>query len=173
VFNDAFARLTRTVLLFEARRRLANCLAQGGVGRAEGSADGALMLALQHRETGSIVAVAELSEQPRDGKVPGDFRLPVAPWGTRPQRVAYVCNLAVLSAWRGRGHGTSLLRSLERIAADWGFGEVYLHAATQQERLLAMYAAQGYEALPSFDQPDWVLALAGREATRYHRKSGI
>ena len=165
-FNGAFSRLTRVVLFIEAARRLAWRLPRGGVGRGD-SRDGALMLALQHRESGQIVGVAELLEQPRDGKVPGDLRLP---WATPPERVAYICNLSVLRAWRGRGLGTTLLRSLENVAGRWGFGEVYLHAATAQERLLGMYADQGYEQLPSFDQPGWVLALSGREATRYHRK---
>ena len=78
----------------------------------------------------------------------------------------------MLSTWRGQGLGTKLLRSCETVAAQrWGFGEVYLHAATSQQRLLQMYAGQGYEELPSFDQPGWVLALSGREATRYHRKA--
>lgn len=164
--NGIFSRLTRSVLLFEAGRRLARRLPLGGTERGD-SPDGALMLALQHRDSGEIVAVAELSEQPRDGKVPGDIRLPSAPWAPR---VAYVSNLAVLRAWRGRGLGTTLLDALETVAVRWGFEEVYLHAATRQERLLSMYAKKGYEALPSFDQPRWVLAVAGREATRYHRK---
>ena len=170
VFNGAFERLSRTLLLLEARRRLAWRLPRGGVERGANARSGALMIALQHRESGTIVAVAELLEQPRDGKVPGDLRLPTLPWTSQPKRVAYICNLAVLRAWRGRGLGTTLLRSCENVAQRWGFGEVYLHATTAQDELLSMYQRQGYEALPSFDQPGWVLALAGREATRYHRK---
>ena len=171
VFNGAFERLSRTLLLLEARRRLAWRLPRGGVERGENSRDDALMIALQHRESGSIVAVAELSEQPKDGKVPGDVRLPTLPWNSEPKRVSYICNLAVLKAWRGQGLGTTLLRSCENVAQQrWGFGEIYLHATTSQDELLGMYKRQGYEALPSFDQPGWVLAVAGREATRYHRK---
>ena len=60
---------------------------------------------------------------------------------------------------------------LEAIAErEWGADEVYLHAATKQPRLLQMYAKLGYEELPSFDQPGWVLAWSGREPTRYHVK---
>lgn len=172
-FNGFFKRFTRAVLFYQTFVRVARRLPRGGVEPPPPSRAGALMIALQERASGEIVAVADLSEQPRDGKVPGDLRLPRAPWGSDapPARVAYVCNLAVLSSWRGRGLGTALLRSCETIARErWGRREVYLHAATAQERLLDMYGKQGYEALPSFDQPQWVLALAGREQTRYHVK---
>ena len=170
IFNGAFSRLTRTVLQFEGRRRLSRRMPVGGLERGD-SPDGSMMLCLQHRDSGAIIAVGELSEQPKDGKVPGDLRLPLLPWQQKPQRVAYICNLAVRNEWRGKGHGTTLLRSLEGVASTtWGFDEVYLHAATAKDRLLKMYAGQGYEALPSYDQPGWILSLAGREATRYHCK---
>lgn len=176
VFNGFFKKLTRSVLLFETTKRIVLRLPRGGIERGE-SVEGALMIALQERASGEIVAVADLSEQPRDGKVPGDFRFPrpwsrLTPWATRPSRVAYICNLAVLEKWRGQGLGTSLLRSCEKIARErWDFSEVYLHAATAKPKLLAMYGQQGYDALPDFDQPGWILALAGREQTRYHVKA--
>ena len=82
-------------------------------------------------------------------------------------------------AWRARVRSThalcalggTLVRACEGLAQNWGFDEVYLHAATQKSDLLSMYAAMRYEALPAFDQPWWVLALSGREPTRYHRKA--
>ena len=49
--------------------------------------------------------------------------------------------------------------------------QVYLHATTKDEALLGMYSHLGYEQLPTFDQPQWVLMLSGREATRFHRRA--
>ena len=174
--NGVFASLTRANLFLDAGRRLSPRLDDGGLQR--GNPKDALMLALQERATGTIVGVAELSQQPRDGKVPGDFRLPLQlPWARSPDGtslgapVAYVCNLAVRSQWRSRGHGTALVQACEATARAWGFNEVYLHAATKDTKLLDMYRGMDYRALPIFDQPKWVLALAGREATRYHCKS--
>lgn len=166
--NGAFMRLTRFTLTFEARKRLATRLELGGLQR--GAIRDALMLVLQERATGAIVGVAELSQQPRDGRVPGDVRLPSMPWASQPPWVAYVSNLAVSKAWRGRRLGSLLVASCEQVALRWGFDEIYLHAATQQEQLLRMYDKLDYDALPSFDQPAWVLMVAGREPTRYHRK---
>ena len=100
------------------------------------------------------------------------MRLPALPFVRQPSRVAYISNLAVRNSWRGRGLGSALLKSLESVASEnWKKGEVYLHAATAQQRLRDMYASRGYEELPDFDQPNWVLALSGREETRYHRKA--
>lgn len=173
IFNDSFQRLTRFLLTWEARRRLAPSLDQGGLARTSGN--NALMLVLQERSSGEIVGVAEMSQQPCDGKVPGDIRLPRLPWveadSAIPPQVAYLSNLAVRSAWRGRGLGRSLINACEQVARRWDFDEIYLHAATQQEGLLSMYSSMEYVSLPSFDQPPWVLALSGREPTRYHRKA--
>ena len=134
------------------------------------------MLALQHKESSAIVGVVELMMQPCDGKVPGDVRLPRPPWASEPavavKEVPYISNLAVRSTWRNRGMGASLLGACEQLTRqDWGFEEVYLHAATDKAKLLSMYGARGYTQLPEMDQPGWVLALSGREATRYHRKA--
>jgi ribosomal protein S18 acetylase RimI-like enzyme len=171
--NGVFARFTRAALFVQGHVWLEARLPVGGVARGD-SRDGALCVALEDRANRSIVAVAGLSEQPRDGKVPGDPRMPFGwrlPGQPPPARVAYICNLAVRSAWRNRGLGTALLHSLEAIAErEWGADEVYLHAATKQPRLLQMYAKLGYEELPSFDQPGWLLAWSGREPTRYHVK---
>ena len=168
ILNGAFLRLTRVLLASEARKRLASQLKRDG--SYGGGRTDSLMLAIQHRESGTIIGVAELSQQPRDGKVPGDIRFPSAPWMTPPAQVAYTSNLAVRREWRGSGLGRTLVCACEELSLAWGFDEVYLHAATQQQRLLDMYATMDYEALPSFDQPDWVLALSGREETRYHKK---
>ena len=66
-------------------------------------------------------------------------------------------------AAKDAANASALSRMMAQAAAHGG--------ATEKERLLTMYAGQGYEALPCYDQPDWVLALSGREATRYHRKA--
>ena len=174
-FNGGLMWLTRILLSLEAVRRLATRLPSGGYGKPANTKDG-LMLALQHRESSDIVGVIELMMQPCDGKVPGDVRLPRAPWASEPaptvKEVPYISNLAVRSTWRSRGMGSSLLGACEQLARqDWGFDEVYLHAATDKAKLLEMYGNRGYAQLPDMDQPGWVLALSGREATRYHRKA--
>lgn len=171
VFNGYFERLTRFFLTYEANKRLATRLRSGGLQR--GARDDALCLVLQERATGAIVGVVELSQQPRDGKVPGDFRLPSLPWASEASvpDVAYLSNLAVATPWRGRGFGKALVAACEQVARAWQFEEIYLHAATDKERLLSMYKGLAYESLPEYDQPEWVLAVAGREATRFHRKT--
>jgi len=170
LFNDAFMQLTRATLTWDANRRLATRLRSGGL--QLGARSDALMLAVQERASGTIVGVVEVSQQPRDGKVPGDVRLPSLPWPEeRAPWVAYLSNLAVRKEWRGRGLGSTLITACEQVADRWKFDEMYLHAATEQERLLRMYKGLAYEALPSYDQPAWVLAIAGREPTRYHRKT--
>ena len=170
VFNDGFMKLTRAFLSFETTRRLLPRLPQGGLQR--GSKKDALMLALQEKQSGSIVAVAALTAAVRR-QGSGRPRTSMLPWARDQQAplVAYICNLAVLKQYRGKGLGTSLLRALEGVASRrWGFNEVYLHAATKEDRLLGMYETQGYSQLPELDQPGWVLAFSGREATRFHRK---
>ena len=77
-FNGALKWLTRVLLTYEAGKRLGSTLPVGGFDRPATRGDG-LMIAMQHRESGSIVGVVEISEQPCDGKVPGDVRLPWAP----------------------------------------------------------------------------------------------
>ena len=87
-----------------------------------------------------------------------------------PRPLLYMC--ATTDACRAagrRGVAKAMLRVCEEYAHEWGYSELYLHAATANESLLAMYAQWEYEQLPSFDQPEYILALSGREATRFHR----
>mmetsp|Transcript_21146 Transcript_21146/g.66200 ORF Transcript_21146/g.66200 Transcript_21146/m.66200 type:complete len:220 (-) Transcript_21146:242-901(-) len=161
--NGGLKAFTRLLLRLQAQARC------GGRLKAP-SADspppqGSLMLCAV--EGGSVVGVVEVSIEPRDGRVPGDVRPLHPPWAPR-ERVAYVSNLAVVSALRGKGLGRRLLRAAEGLAARWGHGEVYLHASADQPKLLRFYADQDYAPLPEFDAPQWVLALSGREQTRYH-----
>ena len=59
--------------------------------------------------------------------------------------------------------GRALLRACEAIAAqEWAVDDMYLHARSDDDNLLSMYAKWGYDALPEFDQPGWLLAFAGR-----------
>lgn len=97
----------------------------------------------------------------------GDVRPLHFPWSA-PPHVAYISNLAVDSSQRKRGVGSRLLRAAEAVSSGWGFGEVYLHVALAEDRLLAFYQRQQYAPLPEMDAPPWVLAISGREATRYH-----
>lgn len=110
--------------------------------------------------------------------------------------VAYVASLSIARNFRGRGYGRLLLDVCGAIArTEWGYSEasrqslevhraamqhqrirppfptqqIFLHAATKDEFLLGWYRQLGYEQLPEFDQPNWVLSLSGREATRFHK----
>ena len=172
--NGGLKWLTRFLLTFEAVRRLKTRLIPGGYKRPSNTNDG-LMIAVKHKDSDAIVGVIELMMQPCDGKVPGDLRFPQLPW-MPPQEpvkeIPYISNLAVRSSWRERGVGSALLVTCERLTKDdWGFDEVYLHAATEKTKLLDMYGTRGYSQLPEMDVPGWVLATSGREATRFHRKA--
>jgi len=168
--NGYLAFISRVILSETTRQRVGKRLKAGGTGlEPRGSA---LMLAAQDVSSRKIVAIAELSTQPRDGKVPGDLRLPRLPGQpARDLETAYVSNLCVTASWRKRGVARAMLRICEDAARAWGYDEVYLHAATRDTPLISMYEALQYEQLPDFDQPGWVLALSGREQTRYMRCS--
>ena len=176
--NGVLAGWNRIALTETTKQRLGARLQSGGT-RLE-PVGCALMIAVQEVDTSRIVAIAELSTQPRDGKVPGDLRLPgwwppQLPWArSRPSRdleCAYLSNLCVAAPWRKRGLAKSLLRTCEELARAWGYSELYLHAATKDAPLLVIQRVVHGEQLPDFDQPDWVLATSGREATRYHRRA--
>jgi tripartite-type tricarboxylate transporter receptor subunit TctC len=49
-------------------------------------------------------------------------------------------------------------------------GQTLLLANISHATSVSLYDKLNYDALPSFDQPAWVLMVAGREPTRYHRK---
>lgn len=177
--NEDYVRFSKKWVLELIQERTKGRIASGGLRRGIvkeeefqfGINEDVLMLALKDRETGSIVGVAELSEQPLDGKVPGDLRFPALPWQSPPPRCAYVCNLGVRREWQGRGLGTAMLSVCENIAAHWGFNDLYLHAAKKQDRLMRWYETLKYEPMPSYDQPSWIAALSGRVETLYFRKA--
>ena len=102
--------------------------------------------------------------------VSNSWRRCAVPSTALPRPLLYMC--ATTDACRAagrRGVAKAMLRVCEEYAHEWGYSELYLHAATENESLLAMYAQWDYEQLPSFDQPEYILALSGREATRFHR----
>ena len=168
--NGYLAFISRIILSETTRQRVGARLQSGGTGlEPRGSA---LMIAAQDASSRKIVAIAELSTRPRDGKVPGDLRLPTLPGQpSRDFETAYVSNLCVTGGWRKRGVARAMLRICEDTARAWGYEEVCLHAATRDKPLISMYEALQYEQLPGYDQPGWVLALSGREQTRYMRCS--
>merc|ERR1719247_2441745 len=107
-FNGYFRWFTRTLLHLDMVTRLRTRIADGGL---EAPAEGdTVLLALTSQRDG-VLGVAELSLQPRDGRVPGDLRPPSLPWSSsRDQEpVVYMSNLAIRSGWRGRGLGGSLV----------------------------------------------------------------
>ena len=169
--NGALAALSRVLLAVETRRRLGARLAAGGTARSDADS---LMLVLQEGPSGPIVGVAELLVQPSDGLLPGDPRLPAWVPLRRTRRRAHFSNLGVLTSRRRRGLGRALLRACEAIAAqEWAVDDMYLHARSDDDNLLSMYAKWGYDALPEFDQPGWLLAFAGREPIRFHVRRGL
>jgi ribosomal protein S18 acetylase RimI-like enzyme len=60
-------------------------------------------------------------------------------------RYAYISNLAVSKEWRRRGVAQELLAECERIAAGWGYKELYLHVLADNERGRNLYQKLGYE----------------------------
>lgn len=168
VVNGAFTFYNRLGLTQTTRLRLGRRLLSGGTGKMEPACS--LVLAAHEADGGRMIGVAELFTQPLDGKLPGDLRMPSLPWVKREPECAYMSNLCVSASWRGRGVAKAMLRICEATAKAWGFDELYLHTATENETLLAMYEGWQYEQLPEFDQPGWVLATSGREAMRFHRR---
>lgn len=158
----------RTDLISNAlRARAAARLDVGGIAYDERSS---LVLAVTP-DVGApaIVAMAELSMQPRNGQVPGNFRPLVFP-GNEPM-VPYICNLAVDANHRHRGLARSVMAVCEEITrAVWGYGEIFLHVDERNAGAAQLYASLGYEPLPHWDQPLWKEANLGLAPFRYHRK---
>ena len=136
-----------------------------------------LMLLLQDPETSQLVACAEISLRPTDGKLPGEFAVPAlfllhgdAPIG------AYVSNVAVSPAYRQRGLASELLRLCERLVRGvWSLPVLHLHVDMHNEAAVALYRSLGYEQLPEYDDacklPDTqTSALRAPVLNRYHRK---
>ena len=52
--------------------------------------------------------------------------------------------MAVATAERRRGIGKQLLREAERVARAWGYGELMLEVACENDSARDFYARQGY-----------------------------
>mmetsp|Transcript_1460 Transcript_1460/g.4142 ORF Transcript_1460/g.4142 Transcript_1460/m.4142 type:complete len:256 (-) Transcript_1460:480-1247(-) len=146
--------------------RMGPRLRTGGIQHDE---RGALVIGVQRRMCSDIVALAELSVQPRNGRVPGNFRPKVFPGD--PEMVPYICNLAVDEAHRQRGIARALMNVCESVARDvWGFPELYLHVDGRNDAALHLYQSLGYDPLPRWDVPEWKEQALGLVPNRYHRK---
>lgn len=60
---------------------------------------------------------------------------------------AFIYDLEVDTAFRGRGLGRALLTALERTVRDHGIGTLELHVFGDNERAIALYAAGGYSVV--------------------------
>jgi ribosomal protein S18 acetylase RimI-like enzyme len=76
-----------------------------------------------------------------------------------PPSAAYLCNMAVAGAHRGRGVAKALLSACDDLAGEMGFGEVYLHVREGDEVAYGLYEKRGYEAVAR--ESAWKRALAG------------
>ena len=158
--------------------RLGSRLAPAGAARrADVSAnlEASLLLALRDCSSSALVATAELSLRPLDGKLVQEFAVPAlfslhddAGLG------AYISNVAVLPRCRQRGYASALLRACEEIVAEeWKMQEIHLHFDISNPNAAKLYAE--YEPLPAFDEvcrpPEGTDgdAAAGTH-NRYHRK---
>jgi len=137
--------------------------------------DSSLLLALTHVQTGEMVATAELSLRPRDGRLPAEFAVPPLFLLHSAGLAPYLCNLAVRRGFRRRRIARRLLSSCERlVSSEWQQSELYLHVDLLNQAAAALYRSEGYEPLPGFDRAAAAssIALPGRPRAlnRYHVK---
>ena len=100
------------------------------------SLESTLVLAIQAKDSGDVVACAELSLRPADGSLPGEFAPPAIllfAGSPKPPLTAYVSNLAVHGKHRRQRLATRLLAACEDIAAArWLCSDIYLHVSDQK-----------------------------------------
>lgn len=68
----------------------------------------------------------------------------------RQERVAEVRKMYVRLDWRGRGIGRLVLERLEAHAADDGARRLILETGDLNDAAIRLYAATGYEPIPSY-----------------------
>ena len=132
------------------------------------------MVVLQERESAGLIACAELSLRPIDGKLPGEFAVPpLFLLHSEAKLGAYLSNLAVRPPHRRKGLARQLLSACEDLVRDeWSLPEIYLHVDLLNTAAAELYHAAGYEELVEYDevcQPP-TAELAARVQNRYHRK---
>ncbi|KAJ1626974.1 hypothetical protein T492DRAFT_1028772 [Pavlovales sp. CCMP2436] len=148
------------------RARMGTRFETGGIEPNERSS---LVLGVASESTHHLIAVAELSMQPRNGQVPGNFRPTYFP-GDEPM-VPYMCNIAVDSEHRHRGIARAMMDVSHEIALSvWCCSEVFLHVDARNSAAAGLYTSLGYEALPHWDVPAWKEKNLGLVPFRYHRK---
>lgn len=136
-------------------------------GDVAASLETTLMLALREddgaEDTGALVACAELSMRPVDGKLVEEFAIPAAfCLHTADALGAYLSNVAVDPSRRGRGYATLLLRACEAVVRDvWQQQDLYLHCNLEDAATSRLYA--GYEHLVEFDSVCQPLSAPGAE----------
>jgi len=139
------------------------------------SMETSLMLVLQERASARLIACAELSLRPVDGKLPGEFAVPpLFLLHTEAQLGAYLSNLAVRPSYRRQGLAKQLLSACETLVRDkWDLPALYLHVDLHNTAAAQLYEACGYEQLERYDkfcQPPVPPDQAPRVLNRYHRK---
>jgi ribosomal protein S18 acetylase RimI-like enzyme len=70
-------------------------------------------------------------------------------WNVTGDRYLYISNLAVRSSCRRRGIALQLLQACDRIAAEWGFSELYLHTLENNTAARLLYEKAGYRVSKS------------------------
>jgi len=73
---------------------------------------------------------------------------------------AMIFSVAVAPGFQGQGHGVTLLRLAETLAAKAGVAEVRLYTNARMERNIALYTAFGYRETgrrPNPYRPGWII----------------
>jgi ribosomal protein S18 acetylase RimI-like enzyme len=137
--------------------------------RLAASLETSLLVALHDAHAGGLVACAEVSLRPIDGRLPGEFAVPPLFQLHAGALGAYLSNLADLPSYRRRGLASHLLRVVEWVVRhEWRLHELYLHVDLRNEAAARLYA--DYTPLPQYDDvcrpPNGGLAQH-----RYHRRN--
>jgi ribosomal protein S18 acetylase RimI-like enzyme len=86
-------------------------------------------------------AIATLEVSMKD--IPTHDAMPWFNWQTSSQ--PYISNFAVHPQWRRLGVGLKLLTAIEQKVRSWGFKNIYLHVANNNQAALNLYKHLGYQ----------------------------
>ena len=87
-----------------------------------------------------------------------------------PPSAAYLCNMAVAGAHRGRGVAKALLSACDDLAGRWGSARC-LHVREGDEVAYGLYEKRGYEAVAR--ESAWKRALAGTGGASPHEEKAV